>query len=291
MMNCISFGSQLSHFLVYTVRRPMMQLDRGMFIVSIDVDVGNKEVATITGRKCYPSVSSHISDYRIGEIEGSALPLFVEMFNDWGMPATFAIRGQLVEVDGSVLELLVESAVKHDIGAHGYYHREFTDLSHDEAEKELEMISVGMKKFKIIPRSFIFPRNSVAHMGLLEKYGYKCYRSRGGFRKDQMRIERVGQLFDVQPSLFLDEGASPWFLAKILDVSIAKKLPFHVWFHLWNLGETKEAVQKTIEKVFSPFLRYAKKKEMNNEVSFETMLSAALKVERFWENRANVQGH
>jgi peptidoglycan/xylan/chitin deacetylase (PgdA/CDA1 family) len=258
----------------------MVQLERGMLIVSIDVDVGNKEVAIVNRKnRGYPSVYKSISDYRIGEIESMAIPIFVEMFNDLGIPVTFAIRGQLVDVDESILKLLLGSAVRHDIGAHGYYHREFKSLSHDEAERELEMISVGMKRFRIIPRSFVFPRNSVAHLDLLEKYGYKCYRSYGTFVNDCMRIEKQGLLYDVHPSLCLDRWSNPRFLQKMLDVSIAKKLPFHVWLHLWQFGETEEAVHKTIEKIFFPFLSYAKRKEDRDVVSFETMLSAALKVE------------
>jgi peptidoglycan/xylan/chitin deacetylase (PgdA/CDA1 family) len=258
-----------------------VQLERGMLIVSIDVDVGNKEVAIINREnKGYPAVYKRISDYRIGEIESMAIPIFVEMFNDLEVPVTFAIRGQLVEVDESILKLLLGSAVRHDIGAHGYYHREFKSLSHDEAEEELKMISVGMKKFKITPRSFVFPRNSVAHLDLLEKYGYKCYRSYGTFMSDCMSIEKHGVLYDIHPSLFLDQWSNAGFLEKMVDVCIAKKLPFHVWFHPSQFGETKEAVHKTIEKIFFPFLSYVKRKENSHVVSCETMLSAALNVER-----------
>ena len=81
--------------------------------------------------------------------------MFVETFNNFGIPVTFAIRGQLTEVNSSVLELLLKCTVEHDIGAHGYYHREFTDLSCNEVEKELNMISEGMKKFGMLSRERI----------------------------------------------------------------------------------------------------------------------------------------
>jgi hypothetical protein len=74
------------------------------------------------------------------------------------------------------------------------------------------------------------------------------------------------------------------FLRKILDISIARKLPFHVWFHLWNFGETEEAMQKVIKKVLTPFLCYARRKEREDVLNFETMLSAALKVENGLED-------
>ena len=279
----ISFFSQLYHFLAYSIRKPKMQLEKSMLIISIDVDVGSRELGVINRGKNDANVNMRISEYRVGKIEEAALPLFVETFNDFEIPVTFAIRGQLTEVNDSILELLLKSSVKHDIGAHGYYHREFKNLSRNEAENELNMISAGMKKFGIIPRTFVFPVNSVAHLDLLIRYGYKCYRGYGDFMNDCMYIEKCGKLYNIHPSLYIDQHTKFTFLKKFLDISTTKKLPFHIWFHLWNFGETKESIQRTINKVFIPLLKYAKKKEKSGMLTFETMLSAAKKVEKMFE--------
>lgn len=69
------------------------------------------------------------------------------------------------------------------------------------------------------------------------------------------------------------------FPKKIFDIAIAKKLPFHIWFHLCNSGETNESIQRSIKKTLFPLLNYAKKKEKTGELTFETMLSAAERVE------------
>jgi len=277
----VSFLSQLCHFLAYSIKKPKIRLENGMFIISVDVDVGNKELGIINKGKNDANVSSSTSEYLVGEIEERALPLFVDLFNDFEIPVTFAIRGQLTEVDGSILKLLLKSPVKHDIGSHGYYHRPFKNLSPKEAEKELNILSTSMKKFGIIPRSFVFPKNSVAHLELLEKYEYKCYRSNGGgFMNDSMYIEKQGRLYNIHPSLFLP-CENPILLKKILNICSAKKLPFHAWFHLWNFGETEESMQRSISNVFFPLLKYAKKKEKSGTMTFETMLSAAEKVEKF----------
>lgn len=257
-----------------------MQLENGMFIISIDVDVGSKELGVINKGKNDANVNRYISEYSVGEIEERALPLFVDLFNYFDMPVTFAMRGQLAEVDDFILKLLRKSSVKYDIGAHGYYHRHFENLSHNEAENELNMISVGMKKFGIVPRSFVFPNNSVAHLNLLEKYGYKCYRSYSGFMNDCMHIEKQGRLYDIHPSLYVDQSVSSIFPKKMVDIAITKKLPFHIWFHLWNFGETNESIQRSIMKMLFPLLNYAKKKEKSGELTFETMLSAAERVEK-----------
>ena len=281
MNRYVSLFSQLYHVLAYSIKKPKMQLEKSMFIISIDVDVGDRELGLTNRGKNDANVSSraHIGEYQVGETEEIALPLLVETLNDVEIPVTFAVRGQLTEVNNSILELLLKSSVKHDIGAHGYYHKEFRNLSQNEAEDELKMISAGMKKFGITPRSFVFPRNSVAHLNLLEKYGYKCYRGYGDFMNDCMYIEKQDQLYNIHPSLFLDQYVSSLFLRNILDISVAKKLPFHAWSHLWNFGETKESIQQSINKRLIPLIKYAKKKEKKGLLSFETMLSAALKVE------------
>ena len=284
MEKYVSFFSQLYHFLAYSIKKPKMQLEKGMFIISIDVDAGSSELGVINKGKNDANVNRHISEYRVGKIEEIAFPLFVETFNDFEVPVTFAIRGQLTEVNDSILELLLKSSVKHDIGAHGYYHREFTNLSRNEAENELNMISSGMKKFGIIPRTFVFPVNSVAHLDLLEKYGYKCYRSYGDFMNDCMHIEECGKLYNIHPSLYIDQHTKFTFLKKILDISTTKKLPFHIWFHLWNFGETKESIHRTINKMFIPLFKYAKRKEKSGMLTFETMLSSTEKVEMMFSN-------
>lgn len=279
-----SFFSQLYHFLAYSIKKPKMQLEKGMLIFSIDVDVGSRELGVINRGKNDTNVNKRISEYRVGKIEEAALPSFVETFNDFEIPVTFAIRGQLTEVNDSILKLLLKSSVKHDIGAHGYYHREFKNLSRNEAEKELNMISAGMKKFGIVPRSFVFPVNSVSHLNLLEKYGYKCYRGYGDFMNDCMYIEKCGELYNIHPSLYIDQHTSFTFLKKILDISIKKKLPFHVWFHLWNFGETKESIQRTINNLFIPMFKYAAQKEKSRMLTLETMLSATEKVEMMFSD-------
>jgi len=270
----VSFLSQLCHFLAYSIKKPKIRLENGMFIISVDVDVGNKELGVINEGKNDANVSSSTSEYLVGKIEERVLPLFVDLFNDFEIPVTFAIRGQLTEVDDSILKLLLKSPVKHDIGSHGYYHRSFKNLSPNEAENELNMISTGMKKFSIMPRSFVFPKNSVAHLELLEKYGYKCYR---GYNQC-MCIEKQGRLYNIHPSLFLP-CENPILLKKILDISIAKKLPFHVWFHSWNFGQEDGYIKRNIKRIFVPLLDYAKRREKSGMLTFETMLSAAEKVE------------
>lgn len=275
-----SVASQLYHLFAFKFRGTKNCLGKAMIIISIDVDVGSKVLGIANMGKNDANVNRYFSEYTIGEIEEMALSLFLDLFESVNAPVTFAVRGQLADVDTVIFERLVSSPVKHDVGAHGYFHRKFQDLSCDEAENELSMVSSAMKKFNVFPKSFIFPVNSVAHLDLLEKYGYECYRGYGDFRSDNMCIEKCGQLYNIRPSLYLDHGANPLLLKKILDVAVAKKAPLHLWFHLWNFGQTKQSIQKTIDRILFPTLKYAKEKEACELLTFETMFSATKKIER-----------
>lgn len=273
----IALVSQLCHFIKYSSKKPNMRLENGMLVISVDVDVGSKEVAVINRGENDLNVSLARSEYRVGEIEEQALPLFVDLFNDFDVPVTFALRGQLTEVDTTIPKLLAEH--KHDVGSHGYYHRDFTRLSCDKAEDELRKISEGMSKFGIAPKSFVFPRNRIAHLDLLEKHGYECYRSGGGLTNDGMCIEKRGQLYDIHASVFIGQSSTTVFLEKIINICTRHRLPLHFWFHLWNFGETKESMQRSIGKILFPLLNFAERKVKTGALTFETMLSAARKAD------------
>jgi len=278
----LSIFSQFFHFIGYKLKKAKKQFENGLCIVSVDVDVGNKEVGVINKGKNDVNVNRYYSEYFIGKIEEQALPLFINFFNELEIPVTFAMRGQLIEVDSTLFDRILEAPIHHEIGSHSYYHRDFTTLSHKEAEYELRKISVAMKEFDITPKSFVFPKNNVAHLDLLEKYGYKCYRGRGDLWEDCMFIEKQNRLYNIHPSFFLGQCVAPLFLKKIVDISIESRLPFHVWFHLWDFGITLTSTQKGIKRVLYPLFRYIKEKEEEGILTCETMLSAANKAEKIF---------
>jgi peptidoglycan/xylan/chitin deacetylase (PgdA/CDA1 family) len=191
---------------------------------------------------------------------------------------TFAVRGQLIEVENTVFDQILSSSTEHDIGAHGYYHRCFTSLSRAEAQNELEMISTGFQKIGVRPTSFVFPRDDVSQLDLLERFGYVSYRDRGGLQRDEMFIQRKGKLYDVHPGFHLGATYNPIFLDKIIDIAAARRLPLHMWFHPRDIFETRGSTQKNIEGMLSPLYKYAKKKEKEGTLKFETMQSIVNKI-------------
>jgi len=276
----LSTPSQFLHLVDFVIRRPTTQLEKGALITSIDVDVGSSSIGDINKGKNDINVHEYLTENRIGEIEEKAVPSLIEFFNCLEIPVTFAVRGQLTEMKGSVLELLLESPVKHDIAAHGYYHKTFTSLSTLEAKHELELISSGMTKFSINPKSFVFPKNEVAHLSLLEEFGYECYRGKGGLGKDGLSIRRKGRLYDIRPGFYLGVTYNPLFLNKIVDISTRNRVPFHLWFHPSDLYETRErSARGKIDRVLLPIYKYAKKKQKKGELNFETMYSIIDKID------------
>jgi peptidoglycan/xylan/chitin deacetylase (PgdA/CDA1 family) len=269
----LSIPSQFLHLADFALRHSTGQLEKGALITSIDVDVGSRSIGDRNKGKNDTNVDEYLTEARVGETEEKTVPFLIEFFNSLEIPVTFAVRGQLTETKSSVLELLLKSPIKHDIGAHGYYHRAFTSLSTTEAEGELELVSSGMKRFGISPRAFIFPRNKVAHLSLLEKFGYECYRGEGGLGKDEMSIRRQGRLYDIRPSLFLGATDSPLFLDKIVDIAVKNRVPFHLWFHPSDFETRGTSARGKIDRVLLPIYKYAKDKEIAGELSFETMHS------------------
>jgi peptidoglycan/xylan/chitin deacetylase (PgdA/CDA1 family) len=269
----LSILSQFGHSLIFSLRRSKAQLECGALVTSIDIDVGGKLIGEKNKGKNNLNIHKYLSEARVGEIEEQTIPLLMQFFDHLDIPVTFAVRGQSTETESPVLEALLNSSVEHDIGAHGYYHKTFTSLSKAEAQNELELISQGMRKLGIRPESFVFPKNEVAHLSLLEKFGYKCYRDKGNLTRDGMYVKKVGQLYDVHPSFHMGCTFNPVFLDKMIDVAVKKKLPFHVWFHPRDLFETRGSTERTINQVLFPLYRYAKKKEKCGALKIETMRS------------------
>lgn len=265
------------HYVTYRLKRRKTPLAKAMLIVSVDVDVGNRNIGVINEGKNDSYVHDRFNEYTVGAIEEQVLPLVIDFFNALDIPVTFGIRGQSLEADTSFLDKMLESHVPHDIGSHSYYHRNFLNLSCDEAENDLRLVSAAMKKSKVVPRSFIFPRNGVAHLEVLRKFGYKCYRGYGDFRRDDMCINKQGELYDIHPGLYIGNAANPFLAKKIIDLAVKNKLPLHMWFHLWNLGNEEKSAIRKINRLFFPIFKQAKSKEKKGLLEFETMLSAAEK--------------
>jgi len=249
-------------------------LDMGTTIVSVDIDVGHEEVGLRNQGRNDLNVSSFMSERQIGRIEQDALPILLDCLDSYDMPATLAFRGQLFDVSPQSAEMVLDRS-KYDIGGHGYYHKNFIDLTRLEAEHELEMLQEGMKKFNLVPRSFVFPRNGIHHLDVLRAFGYSCFRSEGGFPNNKMLIEMVAGLCSIHPTFYIDQRTSLFALKRLTDVAARKTCPAHFWFHLWSLGYNVSTIQGTIDRVFHPWLAYVDKLRDQGTITVKTMREVA----------------
>lgn len=277
-MERLALISQFCHLASLTLKRPRTQLECGALVTSIDVDVGSGALGDRNKGKNDSNVHGSLSEQYVGKVEEKTVPALLRFFDRLAIPVTFAVRGQVVEVENSVLDRILDSPIKHEIGAHGYYHRTFTTLSRADAQDELRMISTGFQKFGVRPTSFVFPKNCISHLSLLERFGYISYRDEGGLLKDGMFIWRKGKLYDVHPGFHLGATYNPIFLDKIINIASEHRLPFHLWFHPRDIFETRGSTQKSIERVLSPLFNYAKEKEKEGTLKFETMQSVVQKI-------------
>jgi len=274
----LSDVSKMLHYMKFRINTLSSALSKGSLIFSVDVDVGNEKVGE-KNRGIYDSIiNDSLTEKDVGKIEEKIVPIVIQLFDEYEVPVTFALRGQITEIDNSIIDLLLNSQVNHDIGAHGYYHTPYSHLSEEEANKELEMISIGMSKYGIKPKSFVFPKNDVAHLPLLEKWGYACFRGPGNWIKDGMYVKRYGNMFDIHPGLYLGKCQNPRLFNNLINLAITHVAPFHVWFHPRDLGDTEKAANNRIKKVFHPLLEFAKEKQEEGVLSFDTMYSLVDKI-------------
>lgn len=269
-----SILSGFLHYVSFSCVKPLAESDTASFIISIDVDVGNAELGEKNRGKNDRNIHSLLTESAVGRIEEQVIPLLLQTFEELELPVTFALRGQSTEVDNPILKQILESNIKHEIAAHGYSHKVFTALSAIDAENELSMISAGMKNFGFEPKSFVFPKNKISHLPLLEKYGYLSFRGYGDFLRDGMYVKKCGNLFDVHPSIYL-QFCELSFSKRIIDLAVKQKRPFHAWFHPWNLGHSRRVAADRISKLLVPLVKYAKEKKRRGLLQFETMHSMA----------------
>jgi hypothetical protein len=100
----LSIISQFCHLVAFTLERPNTQLECGTLVTSIDIDVGSSRVGERNKGENDPYVHGYLSERHIGEVEENTIPILSQFFDNMTIPVTFAIRGQLIEVENTKLE-------------------------------------------------------------------------------------------------------------------------------------------------------------------------------------------
>jgi peptidoglycan/xylan/chitin deacetylase (PgdA/CDA1 family) len=187
----------------------------------------------------------------------------------------------------SLVRQIRSCQVPQELGSHSFSHVIFGDEGCSEAvaESELTACRAAARDMGIELRSFAFPRNSVGHLDVLERQGFRCYRGPEPVWYEQLPVRslraRLAHLWDVvraaEPPTVLPERArqSLWNLpgsmiyfpahgarrlipvsrrvrraVRGLDAAVRERRIFHLWFHPTNLADATDAMMGGLKAIF-----------------------------------------
>jgi len=106
----------------------------------------------------------------------SAINDVLHLLDDYDIPATWAIVGKIFLDHPELIDKIISSPIKHDIGYHSFSHIKFSSCDHEIAEREIIMGLEIANNYNISFKSFVYPENDINHLDILKKYGFLIYR-------------------------------------------------------------------------------------------------------------------
>lgn len=268
-------------------------MKKGIFCLSVDTEL-------LWGRK-HTDYSSFVP--RVKK-ERRAIWRLLELFDKYKTPATWAIVGKILEkpkeknepeaklwYGPDIVEEIIERKI-HEIASHSYSHAFFRKIDKNAAAKELGAWKKVVQKNKINSTSFIFPQNSIGHLGLLKKYGFNAYRGPDPREKEILipapppvhSPQVKSGLVNIPGSLYYvsSRGARKYIPNKVrvlkgkmgINRAIKEGKIFHIWFHPVDFVDN----QKEMFVGFEQILSYAAQKRATGGLEIKTMQDIAKEV-------------
>lgn len=157
-----------------------------------------------------------------------------------------------------LIDLILNSKVKHEIGCHTFSHSDFTykNCSEKLADAEIKKCIELANKRGIKLESFVFPGGTFGNYEVLKRNGIINYRKPMKYHVDFPYIDEYG-LVVIPSSLGLDKDDYGWtrdfhlrIFNNFLEKVIKYKLVCHFWFHPslneWYLKEVFPGLLKKI---------------------------------------------
>ncbi|AKH97421.1 polysaccharide deacetylase family protein [Halanaeroarchaeum sulfurireducens] len=287
-----------------------MSDEKGVFTISLDT-----ELAWGTFDK--GNVERYEEAYRNTP---AVIDQLCDIFDEYEIPATWAIVSHLLEdCDGDhsdrtspdlewvddwfgelpcasgmdkdlwyapwLMDRLQDCETEQEIGLHGSTHMQLgaDGCSRKQAEEEIKAAVETLQAHGVEPKSFVFPRNDVGHVDVLQEHGIKAYRGvddrwyeRGSipngvkpllrFFYEAIRgtppvvepVDRDG-VVEIPGSQVFRPSYDGWqYTPGESSVARAKKglqravetgRVFHLWFHPFNLGHDIEQDLERVEQI------------------------------------------
>lgn len=267
-------------------------MKRAIFCISFDTEL-------LWGR--------HDLDYapfiKRAQKERQIIKNLLEKLKKYNIPVTWAIVGKMFEQPkqnfvnndlwyGADIIQLIKSYKIHEIASHSYSHPVFTELSRKEAREELincQKIS-GESGFAF--KSFVYPRNKIKYLDLLEKFKYKAYRGHSEpsnklillikfllFAPNSVKISKYGRLVNIPGNYYFLSARGirkfipsnfRYFKAKLgIDNAIKDKQLFHLWTHPGDFADQTEILMADFDKI----LKYVSLKRKEGLIDTKTMIT------------------
>ncbi len=171
-----------------------------------------------------------------------------------------------------IIEQILACTTPQEIGCHTFFHTPATETSAVDFKKELMLASrIAKEKFGLTLKSFVYPKNYIAHINILNEVGFTNFRGNdsisvfGLYGRSRMaqRLESLfalpippvhdtilGGVRNIPASYFLGEklfqnvSVPMLFRLKRIERSLKKVVEhggiFHLWFHPHNLVQMQD---------------------------------------------------
>lgn len=222
------------------------------------------------------------------ELIHKEMPQFKEGWIDWGYYC--ALDNDSLYYGNEIVERILTSPVKHEIGLHSFFHVPFHQCSRKVAEIEVELGTKLVKRFGVKPISFVFPGNHVGNLDVLRNYGFQIYRGRNAgyydegqylpIRKLNSAIDKLiappvlptwkDGIWELPSSTYFCDPRFPFTLlprAKLgLNRAIRAREVFHIFLHPWDL-----LLHEPLAKDLESFLALVANKRDGGKLQVMTM--------------------
>jgi len=193
------------------------------------------------------AVVGHLFLDRCEKVEGVPHPDMPRFKDNWYEldPCTDIGRDPLF-YGKDLIEQILSSKVKHEIGYHSFSHVIFPLATLEVAEAEIAKgVEIAQKEFGLKLKSFIFPQNKIAHLELLEKYGFVAFRGENVWEKTRRNSSSLlwRTLSSIRSSIAIGP-ISPCRVGGLLNIPTSmlfdtfRPLPSSLLFGLYGLYKT-----------------------------------------------------
>jgi hypothetical protein len=112
-----------------------------------------------------------------------------------------------------IVKQILESSVEQDIACHSFSHVDFSRCSREVALAEVRKCKEVMKDFGIEAKCFIFPKNRVGHLDVLEQEGFRVFRF-----KQQHILKHPIEVFSLAGEVLFPVVGKPVSFEKLIGV-------------------------------------------------------------------------